>query len=151
MWKSEHTVEADVTPEAVWARYTDLPTWVDWYPDVVKVSIDGPFETGTMGLLEQDPALGHFPEPVPFRLVDVVENKGWALQLMAPTSETGIQDQIAMYSGSRIEALSDGGIRISHWAELSGTGSEEIGEALGPMISNSIVTGLEALVKLVSD
>ncbi|BFO16876.1 hypothetical protein SHKM778_32640 [Streptomyces sp. KM77-8] len=85
MWKFEHTVEAKAAPEAVWARYTDLPSWREWYNDVSTIRVEGPFVSGAEGVIEQDPQQGHHPQPVPFTLVDVVENEGFTLECMAPT------------------------------------------------------------------
>jgi uncharacterized protein YndB with AHSA1/START domain len=48
---AEHgrTLQASATPERVWRIWSDVETWPRWNPDVLFVSIDGPFATGTTG------------------------------------------------------------------------------------------------------
>jgi hypothetical protein len=43
------TIEAKASPERVWRIWSDVGTWPAWNPDVLSVSIDGPFASGTDG------------------------------------------------------------------------------------------------------
>src|SRR5450432_1771564 len=61
-----HSIEADVTAEAVWSLYEDLDTWPSWDADIVRVTREGAFETGTTGTLEF-----RGQEPLRYRLADV--------------------------------------------------------------------------------
>ena len=72
------------TPEQVWRRYLDLPTWPEWNGAVSVIALDGPFANGTAGTLTP-PGQG----PLPFRLVSVTENLGYV-------SETDIADTVTL-------------------------------------------------------
>jgi polyketide cyclase/dehydrase/lipid transport protein len=150
MWKAEHTVEADATAAQVWARYVDLPSWREWYNDVSTIRVDGPFVSGATGVIEQDPEQGHHPQPVPFTLVDVVENEGFTLECLAPTSESGVADETFMRTHLRARDLGDGRVRITHSVILEGPQSEEVGAVIGEFLSTGLVSGLERLAKVVS-
>jgi hypothetical protein len=43
------TLEASASPERVWRIWSDVSTWPSWNPDVLAVSIDGPFVSGAKG------------------------------------------------------------------------------------------------------
>jgi uncharacterized protein YndB with AHSA1/START domain len=43
------TLEASASPERVWRIWSDVSTWPSWNPDVLSVSIDGPFVSGATG------------------------------------------------------------------------------------------------------
>jgi Polyketide cyclase / dehydrase and lipid transport len=150
MWKSEHSADVHAAASDVWPWYADAANWPKWYPDLKMVVLDGPFEAGVTGVLEQDPESGHHMEPVRFTVTEVTENESWTLDLMAPTDETGIVDEIQMRSRARLETRPEGGLRIVHWAELSGPGTDEIGEAIGPWISESLAKGVAKLAELVT-
>ncbi|MFF3468153.1 SRPBCC family protein [Streptomyces sp. NPDC002619] len=149
MWKFEHTVEAKATPAAVWARYTDLPSWREWYNDVSTIRVEGPIVSGVKGVIEQDPEQGHHPQPVPFTLVDVVENEGFTLECMAPTSESGVKDETFLRTSLRAVDNGKGGVTITHSAILDGPQSAEVGEAIGKFLSTNLVLGLKRLAKVV--
>src|SRR5713226_8133232 len=38
-------------PSTVWRVWSDTSTWPQWNPDVTSVVLQGPFETGTTGLM----------------------------------------------------------------------------------------------------
>ncbi|WP_328674206.1 SRPBCC family protein [Streptomyces sp. NBC_00328] len=148
MWKFEHSVEAKAAPEAVWARYTDLPSWREWYNDVSTIRVEGPFVSGAKGVIEQDPEQGHHPQPVPFTLVDVVENEGFTLECMAPTPESNIRDETFLRTSLRAVANGTDGVTITHSIVLDGPQSAEVGEAIGNFLTTNLVLGLERLAKV---
>ncbi len=43
------TLETSASPDQVWELWSDVTTWSSWNPDVISVSIDGPFASGTTG------------------------------------------------------------------------------------------------------
>ncbi|WP_158839867.1 SRPBCC family protein [Saccharothrix deserti] len=150
MWSFEHTADTDAAPAAVWARYTDLSTWAEWYPDVVSIKIDGPFASGTRGEIEQAVEHGHVPGAVPFKLVDVKENEGFTLEAYAPAQATGIVDQVALRTVLEITPKADGA-SITHRCELSGFAAEQVGEAVAGHLKASVIRGVETLAKLTSN
>ena len=49
MWDFEHSVEAPVSRERVWAVWTDIESWPSWNPGVVRVELNGPLAEGATG------------------------------------------------------------------------------------------------------
>lgn len=43
------TLETSASPERVWRYWSDVSTWPEWNPDVLSITIDGPFAGGTSG------------------------------------------------------------------------------------------------------
>jgi uncharacterized protein YndB with AHSA1/START domain len=49
MASNERTLEASASPERVWRIWSDVSTWPRWNPDVLSISIEGPFASGARG------------------------------------------------------------------------------------------------------
>src|SRR5258708_30718883 len=49
MGAHERTMQAGASPERVWRLWSDVSTWPRWNPDVLSVTIEGPFVTGARG------------------------------------------------------------------------------------------------------
>jgi hypothetical protein len=53
-----YSVQAAVSPAAVWSLYDDVRTWPAWDDQAEAVTRDGPFATGSTGTMKfrgQDP------------------------------------------------------------------------------------------------
>lgn len=114
-----HTIEADVSPDAVWALYDDVTTWPDWDAQAEKITRDGPFAAGTTGTMTfkgQD--------PLHYRLVKVEPKREWV-------DETPVGDIVVRVS-HRLNPLSDGRLQITYAAEIDGPDqqAQEIGAAI---------------------
>ena len=48
----EHTVETTATPRAIWQIWQDVSNWNSWDHGLEFSKIDGPFATGTRGILK---------------------------------------------------------------------------------------------------
>jgi len=48
----ENSVETTATPERVWALWSDPATWPSWNPDVESMTLNGPFQPGTTGVMK---------------------------------------------------------------------------------------------------
>jgi uncharacterized protein YndB with AHSA1/START domain len=48
----ERSLETTASPEAVWKLWSDASTWQEWNPDVQSMTLDGPFATGTTGVMK---------------------------------------------------------------------------------------------------
>ena len=49
MWEFEHSVQAPVSRERVWALWTDISGWPDWNPGIARAELDGPLAEGATG------------------------------------------------------------------------------------------------------
>jgi len=45
----ERSLEAHASSDRVWQIWSDVSTWPRWNPDVLSISIDGAFASGTTG------------------------------------------------------------------------------------------------------
>jgi uncharacterized protein YndB with AHSA1/START domain len=43
------TMRAEASPERVWRIWSDVSTWQRWNPDVLSVTLEGPFVSGARG------------------------------------------------------------------------------------------------------
>lgn len=134
MWNYEHSLDADVTAAAVWARYTDLTSWPAWNIGTEKVELDGPFQTGTTGKITVQGQVA-----APFTLAEVTENEGFVVQ-----SQVG--PEVVLRSYFRLSKLSGDRTQLTHGIELTGAGSTEMGGQLGPVLSGNLTTGVQNLV-----
>ncbi|RKN38615.1 SRPBCC family protein [Streptomyces hoynatensis] len=135
MWEFEHSLDADVTPEQVWARYADHATWPEWHAGIAQIHIDGPFaagSTGTMTPVGQD--------TVPVTLTEVTVNESFS-------DETPVGDTAVLRFVHRLAALPGGGTRITHRVEIDGPAADQVGPQLGPQIAKGIPTIVESLAK----
>jgi Polyketide cyclase / dehydrase and lipid transport len=135
VWHYERSIDTDAPPAAVWARYTDVTTWPEWNAGMEKMAIDGPFASGSTGVItnaQQGPA--------PFTLVDVVDGVSF-------TQETKIDANVTLRSHCKVVAAGSGAT-ITHRTELDGPGSDEMGAAIGQFLSGGIDEGIATLAKL---
>lgn len=130
-----HAVEADVSPEAIWALYEDVTTWPSWDAQAELVTRDGPFTagvTGTMKFVGQD--------PLPYRLTRVVPLREF-------TDETPVDDIVVRVS-HLLEPLPTGRLKITYSADIFG--SAEVAGAVGPMITADFPQTMAALIAVAS-
>ena len=48
----EHTVETTASPAAIWNIWQDVENWNTWDAGIEYSRLDGPFQTGTTGILK---------------------------------------------------------------------------------------------------
>jgi Polyketide cyclase / dehydrase and lipid transport len=114
-----HSIEADVSPETVWALYEDVTTWPDWDAEAEEITRDGPFAAGTTGTMRF-----RGQDPLPYRLAKVEPMREWV-------DETPVGEIVVTVS-HLLEPLADGRLRITYAAEIDGPDeqAQEIGSAI---------------------
>ncbi|MFE6167461.1 SRPBCC family protein [Viridibacillus arvi] len=138
MWKYEHSIITEATPDSIWELYRNISEWTKWDKDVIDVKLDGPFDkgvTGCMTLTGQEPFL--------FTLTEVKENEFFSNTTVL--ERAGIQ----LDFHHRIERHKTK-TKVTHSVVISGSNAEMIGNQIGPMITKGIpnsMTNLEMLAR----
>lgn len=134
MWSSEHTVEAEVSPEAIWDLWADVPRWPEWNADIESISIDGPFAAGsTVAMTPRGQGT------VELRIAEAQEGELFVDE--AEVAGTRVR------TTHRLEPLAAGGVRVSYRLEAVGPAEAE----LGPAITSDFDETLAALVARAAD
>jgi Polyketide cyclase / dehydrase and lipid transport len=130
MWMTEHSIETNVAPDAIWRAWAEVARWPEWNGDIERIELIGPFAAGSM--IAMTP---HGQAPVKLRLAHVVEGERFVDE--AEVAETVVRTM------HRIEPLDNGAVRILYRLEASGPAAE----AIGPAISADFDDTLRALVQ----
>jgi uncharacterized protein YndB with AHSA1/START domain len=89
-------VVAPASPEAVWARWSDVATWPEWNPHCASARLDGPLAPGTRLELEMVPPVGRAfvtrPRLVAVEAPRVLAWEARGLGLRAPTRSELAED-----------------------------------------------------------
>src|SRR6266508_4349309 len=96
-----HTVEADVTAEAIWELYDDVTTWPSWDAEAESITRDGPFAAGTTGTMKFKGQ-----EPLRYRLTMVEPLREFV-------DETPV-DALVIRVSHLLEPLASGRLRITY-------------------------------------
>jgi hypothetical protein len=135
-FRYSHSVETDVAAAAIWSLYEDLETWPLWDADIVGVTRDGPFATGTTGSLTF-----RGQEPLAYRLADVQP-------LRCFTDEVPV-GEITVRVSHVLEPLASGSLRLTYTAEVEGPAEQA--QAIGPMITADFPETMRSLVELAQE
>jgi Polyketide cyclase / dehydrase and lipid transport len=131
-----HTVEADVSAEAVWSLYDDVATWPLWDAETEWVTRDGPFAAGSTGTMKF-----HGQEPLRYRLAKVERGREFV-------DETPVGELVVRVS-HRLDPLQSGRLRITYLAEVDGP--EDQAREVGPAITADFPETLDSLVALAKE
>ena len=134
MWEFEHSVQAPVSRERVWALWTDIPGWPDWNPGIARAELDGPLAEGATGSVRG--AGG------PASKLTVLEIEPERL-LVTEASERFVRLRFEY----ELADADDGQQRITHRVRMSGLATPLMRRTVGPRLERSIPTALEALVE----
>ncbi|MET8630101.1 SRPBCC family protein [Kitasatospora sp. NPDC004669] len=135
MWEYEHSVIADVTPEAVWALYSDTTKWESWDQGLDAIELHGPFEVGTKGHLKPKGQDGF-----PFTLIEAEPNKRF-------TDET-VVNGLVLHFIHILEAQADGRTKITHRVEITGPAAAEVAPHVGPAVTADIPATVARLAEI---
>jgi hypothetical protein len=116
-------------PDQVWRIWSDTSTWAKWNPDVLSVSLDGPFATGTSGEMRTRAGGMHR-----IRLEGVEPGHQFRLETaVLPASTFSFRCEVApVGGGSRIsQAIAIGGPFGPLFSVMMG---ERIASSFGPLL-----------------
>jgi hypothetical protein len=131
-----HTVEADVTAEAIWELYDDVTTWPSWDAEAESITRDGPFAAGTTGTMKFKGQ-----EPLRYRLTMVEPLREFV-------DETPV-DALVVRVSHLLEPLASGRLRITYSAQIDGP--EQRAKEIGPMITADFPDTIASLVALAKE
>jgi hypothetical protein len=130
------SIEADVSPEAIWELYEDVSTWPRWDAQAERITRDGPFAVGTTGTMK---FVGQ--EPLDYRLTKVVPKREFV-------DETPVGELVVRVS-HLLEPLAGERVRITYAAEIDGP--EEQAREVGPMITADFPDTMASLIALAKE
>jgi len=130
MWSSEHSVQADVGPQAIWQAWRTVERWPEWNGDIARIELSGPFAVGSTIAMTS-----HEQDTVELRIARVEEG-----ELFVDEAEVAGTTLRTLH---RIDRLDDGRVQIVYRLEASGPAAEEI----GPAVSADFDDTLAALVQ----
>lgn len=137
MWEFKHTETTAATPEQIWKRYADPPTWPQWDHETKSVTLDGPFAVGTTGTLK--PVRG--PE-TKFRVLEVTDGRSFTDVSFLPLAK--------MHFSHTIDPAA-GGASITHKVMISGPLSPLFARVIGKKIAAGLPGAMRRLGALATD
>ena len=133
-WTFEHTEHTDARPESIWALWSDVSSWPQWDEGLERVTLDGPFATGSRGTLK--PAGG---PGVRFELTDVRPCQGFADVLLLPLCRMRFE---------HAALRDDAGTRVTHRVTIAGPTTPIFARLIGRGIARSMPDTVHALIRM---
>ena len=134
MWTYEHSLETVAKAETIFEIIRDVGRWPEWNQGVERIDLDGPFATGTTGVMVI-PDQGSLS----FRLAWVGEGRGFEDETEIPGAEAVVRVRHSL------EPLAGGGTRITYRATVEGAAAEVLGPEIGPAVSADFPEVMAAL------
>ena len=128
MWTHQESIETSASPARVWQLFADMPGWRRWNAGIEHIALNGPFAAGTTFVM-RPPGADLFTST----LLTVEEPREF-------TDETVI-DGTRVVVRHLIEALPEGGSRVTYATEISGPQAAEF----GPMVTGDFADVLAGL------
>ncbi len=125
------TLEASASPERVWRTWSDVSTWPHWNPDVLSVSLEGPFVSGAQGQMTTKAGGTH-----QITLRDVEPGRSFQL-------ETSPIPLGRFQFACEVRPAGDGASTISQSITIGGP----LGPLYSAMMGGRIAQGFEPLLK----
>lgn len=137
MWEFRHTETTAATPEQLWRRYADPPTWPEWDHETESVTLDGPFAAGTTGKLK--PVGG---PKTKFRVLEVTDRRSFTDVSFLPLAK--------MHFSHTIDPAA-GGASITHAVKISGPLSPLFARVVGKRIAAELPQAMRRLGTLATE
>ena|ERR1700730_1811103 len=134
MWTYENSIETAASAEAIFEILRDVSRWHEWNPGVERIDLDGPFATGTLGVMVI-PDQGSLS----FRLAWVGEGRGFEDETEIPEAEVLVRVRHSL------QPLATGGTRITYSATVEGPASDTLGPEIGPAVTADFPEVMAAL------
>ena len=140
MWTTEHSIETDLSPSALYDVMSDVTSWPRWNAGVERMELNGPFTAGTTGVM-------HMPGQDRLDLTLAWVEPGMGFEDVTPIPQTGVVVTVR----HTLDALASGRTRITYACRIDGAGSDEMGPVIGPEITADFPEVMASLVRYVED
>ena len=134
MWTYEHNIETAAGAGTIFDILRDVSRWSEWNAGVERIELDGPFATGTSGVMVI-PDQGSLS----FRLAWVGEGRGFEDETEVPGSGVVVRVRHSL------EPLAGGGTRITYRATVEGPDSGPLGPEIGQAVTADFPAVMAAL------
>ena len=135
MWEFEHSVQAPVTRERVWALWTDVSGWPSWNPGVGRAELDEPVTKGATGTVR---AVGGPTSTL--RVLTIEPERRFVTQASERLMRLRFEHELDDVEG--------GQLRITHRVCMTGPATPLMRHTVGARLERSIPVALAALVEL---
>jgi hypothetical protein len=135
MWEYENSIETSAQPEAIWRLWADVENWSVWNAEIEKIEISGPFAAGTQ-IAMTPPG----DRPIFLVIAEAVENELFV--------DEARFDDLLLRTTHRIDRVDQDQVRVVYRLEISGSGADEAGPQIGPVITSDWPVTMSALVKM---
>jgi uncharacterized protein YndB with AHSA1/START domain len=133
MWTHEHTVEADLPPEAIWQVLSNIDGWTSWDTSMEQTELLGPFAVGTE--ISMTPK---GQDAVRSTIVAIEPDERYV-------DEVAFGDLRLRFTHA-LTRLDAGGTRLTFGLVISGPAADEAGPQLGAQITEDFPEAMAALV-----
>lgn len=134
MWEFEHSVEAPVSRERVWALWTDVARWPDWNPGVARAELDGPVAEGATGTVR-----GAGGPASKLTVLEIEPERRLVTEASERLMRLRFEYELADAEDSRL--------RITHRVRMTGLATPLMRRTVGPRLERSIPAAMVTLVE----
>jgi hypothetical protein len=134
MWTYAHSIETAARAETIFAILRDVSRWSEWNRGVERIDLDGPFATGTSGVMVI-PDQGSLS----FKLAWVGEGLGFEDETEIPGVDVVVRVRHSL------KPLAGGGTRITYRATVEGPAADALGPEIGPAVTADFPEVMAAL------
>jgi len=138
-WEMTSTLDAEVSPAAVWERaYADAGAWPKWNAEIKRASLDGPLRLGATARILFRTGLR-----LRFRVVECEEPRLFTDEARLPGARMGHRHMV--------EPGAAGGCRLTNTIYIEGLMSPAWRRIMGPVAARSLPDAQRAVVELAQD
>ena len=135
-WETSSTLEADVSPAAIWERaYADAGAWPRWNAEIKRATLDGPLALGAEARIVFRTGLR-----LRFRVVEFEPNRLFTDESRLPGGRMGHRHLI--------EPTPDGGSRLTNTIYIEGPLAPLWRRIMGPPAARALPAGQQAAADL---
>ncbi len=135
-WETTSTLEAEVSPAAVWKRaYADAEAWPKWNAEIKRAHLDGPLAMGAKAKIVFGTGLR-----LRFRVVEFDDGRLFTDESRMPGARMGHRHLV--------EPTKGGGCRLTNTIYIEGALSPLWRQIMGPAAARTLPDAQQAVVDL---